>query len=374
MKTAVMYGAGNIGRGFLGQLFYESGYHTVFIDVNEELAAALNRRGSYPLRLLSGDGINDLLIGNVRAVHGHDAEAVANTVASADLMAVAVGANVLPHIAPRIAMGLRRRLGGRPLDILVCENLKDAGLYFRRLLRDCLPAEAHGWFEASVGLVDTSIGRMVPLQTETMRDGDPLRVCAEPYKDLPADRDAFRAGIPELQGLAPYAPFSFYTERKLYLHNMGHALTAYYGDSLGQEYIWQAIETPEVLGAVRGAMRAAAGALAKRHNACAGELNNHVDDLVKRFANRQLGDTVYRVGRDLRRKLAPDDRLVGALRLCREAGADTSGLARGIALALRSSMNDLGMPPERALAEVCGIQPEEPVFSEILGFSKLSDN
>ena len=34
---AVMYGAGNIGRGFIGQLFSQSGYSVSFIDVNKEI-------------------------------------------------------------------------------------------------------------------------------------------------------------------------------------------------------------------------------------------------------------------------------------------------------------------------------------------------
>ena len=34
MKKAVMYGAGNIGRGFIGQLFSQSGYEEAYIDIN----------------------------------------------------------------------------------------------------------------------------------------------------------------------------------------------------------------------------------------------------------------------------------------------------------------------------------------------------
>ena len=43
MKQAVMYGAGNIGRGFIGQLFFESGYETTFIDVNMQIIDRLNK-------------------------------------------------------------------------------------------------------------------------------------------------------------------------------------------------------------------------------------------------------------------------------------------------------------------------------------------
>ena len=60
MKKAVMYGAGNIGRGFIGQLFSESGYEVAFIDVNREIIDQLNRDGQYPVGVLSGTGCREI--------------------------------------------------------------------------------------------------------------------------------------------------------------------------------------------------------------------------------------------------------------------------------------------------------------------------
>jgi mannitol-1-phosphate 5-dehydrogenase len=228
------------------------------------------------------------------------------------------------------------------------------------------------WFMERIGLVETSIGRMVPLQTPELLDGDPLRICVEAYSALPVNRNAFRAGIPDLHGIQPYAPFSFHIERKLYIHNMGHALTAYCGDYCGCEYIWQSIAIPEIKALVRETMCASANALAQKYNVDTHELYAYVDDLVLRFANRQLGDTVYRVGRDLRRKLAPEDRMVGALRACAENAA--GGILLGIALALRFSHNDLAMTAEQSLVEICTLSPEESAYKAILRLYKMAHN
>ncbi len=368
MKKAVIFGAGNIGRGFIGQLFFESGYQTRFIDVNVDIVLALNERRAYPVRILANESHEDILVENVSALDGCDLPRIADAIAEADLMATAVGANVLPRIAPSVAAGLVKRYerGGAPLDILICENLKDAGEVFRAMLLEELPEPVRAWFEERVGLAETSIGRMVPLQTPELQDGDALRVCVEAYASLPVDEAAFKAGIPAIRGIKPYSPFSFYVERKLYIHNMGHALAAYLGDYYGHTYIWEAVNAPVIREAAHSAMTAGADALAKKYDVGAEELYAHVDDLLLRFANRRLGDTVYRVGRDLKRKLAPGDRMTGALRLCMEQGTRYTDIALGIALALRFSHEPLEITPEQALRDICKINENEPVYALIL--------
>ena len=42
-----MYGAGNIGRGFIGQLFSMSGYEIGFVDVNEAVISRLSSDHKY---------------------------------------------------------------------------------------------------------------------------------------------------------------------------------------------------------------------------------------------------------------------------------------------------------------------------------------
>ncbi|MCL1992734.1 MAG: mannitol dehydrogenase [Spirochaetes bacterium] len=371
MKKAVIFGAGNIGRGFIGQLFFESGYYTTFIDVNRTLVRDLNNRHSYPLRILEAStGANtDLLIENVDALDARNIEAITIAVSEADILATAVGAEILPQIALHIANALMRRfeLGAMPLNILLCENLKNAGAIASSLIRSNLPASTHPWFDRNVGLVETSIGRMVPLQTPESMDGDPLRICVESYSTLPANKEAFCKKIPEIIGLQAVSPFSFYIDRKLYIHNMGHALAAYHGDTHGMEFIWQAVGHPGIRAAVYSAMCSCADALVISYGAEKQELYNHVEDLLHRFANRKLGDTVYRVGRNLRRKLAPEDRLVGALRLCQKAGTPIDQLTAGLALAMRFSSSDLKeMSPETILTEICDISPDEKIYTKII--------
>ncbi|MBP3300536.1 MAG: mannitol dehydrogenase [Clostridia bacterium] len=376
MKTAVMYGAGNIGRGFIGTLFSASGYETVFVDVSAPVVEALNRDGEYPVRILSEDSFEDRIIRNVRAVDGTDPSAVAEAIAEADMMATAVGVNVLPKIVPCIVEGLRLRqkINPKPLNILICENLMDADKVLEGLIKSHLSPEESSWFDASVGLVETSIGRMVPLQTEEMKDGNPLRVCVERYDFLPVNKAAFKGEIPQIHNMIPFEPFDFYVKRKLYVHNMSHALCAYLGDLLGLEFIYQSIDRDEVYRLVRGAMEESILALSRKYSVPLGDLSVHVEDLLYRFTNKALKDTCKRVGNDAKRKLSPADRLVGALNLAWEQGVNPVYLSVGVAAALFRYFAENGVEnPSRedavsVLRDHCKLSPDFKPMQMILDY------
>lgn len=336
MKTAVMYGAGNVGRGFLGQLLSESGYEVIFVDIVPELIAVLNERRSYRLRLVSNAGTEEITVRNVRALHASDTEAVATAIAEADLLATAVGGNALPKIAPTIAAGIARRAERgnlSPLDIIVCENLKDAPRLLRTMLAQHLAPVHHAYLAERVGLVDAVIGRMVPLVPEEMRQ-DPSFIMAEPYKVLPVNKAGFVGEIPDIVGLEPRDRFEAYVDRKLYLHNAGHAMLGYLGYQKGLTYGYEALEDPDIRPWLWRAWEEAQKALVAEHGFDPAELQAHVDELRERFANRALGDTIFRLARDPLRKLGRTDRLVGAACLSWAHGIRPEALTLGIGAAL----------------------------------------
>ncbi len=316
---AVHFGAGSIGRGFLGQIYCESGYHTTFVDVVDSVVEALNARGGYPLHIVSDSGTETLHIRNVSAINGKSVETAAAILAKADIASTAVGLHALPHIAPVIARAVALRFekeDAAPLDILVCENLKDGEAHMRALVARHLAPELHPLLEARVGFVEASIGRMVPVITPEQRAKDPLAVWVEPYCELPVDARGFRGPIPPLQYLKPSSDFGAYVERKLFVHNLTHAATAYLGHRRGYAYVYEAIRDVSVRAQVKAAGRETCAALVRKYGMDANALEAHLQDLIARYHNRALADPIARVGRDPARKLGQDDRLIGAMRLC----------------------------------------------------------
>jgi len=337
VKSFIQYGAGNIGRGFIGALFSQAGYKVDFIDVNMELINALNDRHSYPVEIVSNEGSVDVIIENVGGINGMDKEAVITAIANADAMATAVGVNIMPRIVPLITAGIKRRWeqgNESPFNIIICENLIDADKLMKKLMFEELSEAEQVKFEEKIGLVEASIGRMVPVMTEEMRKGDNLRVCVEEYCQLPVDGAAWKGELPEIANLHPFAPFEMYIKRKLFLHNMGHALSAYLGHLNGAAYIWQAVKDPAVKLIAYRAMLESAMALSSHFDFPMMKLVEHIDDLLIRFTNAALGDTVARVGKDAKRKLGATDRFAGALKLCEEEGYGNAYIAAGAAAAL----------------------------------------
>lgn len=378
MKTAVMYGGGNIGRGFIGKVFADSGYEVCFLDIVQDVIDEMNARGQYTVRIVSNAETVDTTVKPVRAVNSLTEQAV-DEIANCAIMATAVGVNVLPRIAPVIAKGAVARMqrGCGPLDIILCENQLGADELMRGWIYGQLTDEQKAWADENLGLVEASIGRMVPPLTPEMRAQDKLLICVEPYSELPVDRDAFRGEIPGLVGLIPYSPFEFYIKRKLFLHNGGHALCAYLGYEKGCEYIWQAIADPRIHDAAKASMMASAQALvAKFGEGVRENVESNVADLLFRFQNRALKDTVARVGADPVRKLRRNDRIVGAALFALEQGVDPSPIVKGIAAALRFDRAEDATAPEvqKALKErgidyvlehYMGLAPDEPLYGMI---------
>ena len=360
-KTAVIIGAGNIGRGFIGQIMSEGGYNVCFVDVAAPVVDALNARGEYPLEIVYSGGSDKKTVKNVSAVNGNDHDAAARAIADADICVTCVGAKAIKYIIPNFVLGVKLRFKENkgPINLLICENLMDADSYIRSLLEPELTLEEL----ATVGLVETSVGRMVPLPDKELLAVDPLIVRAEAYPVLPCDRDAFKGEVPEIKNVIPVSPFRFIIERKLYIHNMGHAVCAYLGMYKGYNYICEAISDPEIRVIVREAMTESALALAKKYEKSAEELIRHTDDLIRRFGNTALGDTCERVGADVPRKLAKSDRLTGASLNVLDMDSHPTYIAAGAAAALLKYAPDDADAAFRQLTGVEGGEYKDTVLA-----------
>ena len=367
--TLLQIGAGNIGRSFVGALFSRAGWNLVFADTNGGLVRLLNERRYYDV-VIKEDGREDrrCRIGPVRAIDARAGGLLAGEIAACDLLSVSVGKDALPKLVEPLAAALSERSvrGRPPLTVIIAENAPGAKAALETGVRGVLGGAFP--LEQSLGLAETSIGKMVPLMKAEDLAADPLQLFAEAYETLIVDESAFFGAPPGVPGLKPVKNIAAWVDRKLFIHNLGHAAAAYLGRQADPAVVTiaRALRLEGVERGVRAAMNAAADALALRYHESysRGELAAHIDNLIVRFGNEALGDTVFRVGRGLARKLGPGDRLAGAMLFCARAGVGFSPIARVYcaALAWPSAPGEV-FPEDDAFRAAYPLSPREAVHS-----------
>lgn len=314
----VLFGAGKIGRSFIGQLFSIGGYEVIFIDINKSVIDALNQKKQYKV-IIKSEKEKILYIKNVSGVHTSDSDRVIAEVATAGIVAISVGLDGLENIFPLLAKGLIKRQAideQYALDIIIAENMRDADVFFSQKLKKLLPEDYP--LNKLVGLIETSIGKMVPIMQKKDLQDDILQIYAEPYNTLILNKRGFKNPIPAIQGLAPKDNMKAWVDRKLFIHNLGHSAAVYLGYLHNHHYVYlyEALEVTKIYNFVRETMMQSAQILIVKYpdEFSINHLTEHIDDLLYRFQNKNLGDTIFRVGCDLNRKLGPQDRLAGAIK------------------------------------------------------------
>ncbi|MDA3940425.1 MAG: mannitol-1-phosphate 5-dehydrogenase [Spirochaetia bacterium] len=376
MNKAVIFGAGNIGRSFIGNIFSSNGLGLTFIDANCALVKELNLKKEYRILIKRNSKANEeILVKNISAIHSSETDKIVECLNESNLCATSVGQGALPKVIPLIAEGIKNRLKSHldPLDIIIAENIRNGADYFRKLL------QKNGLTGDEVGLIETSIGKMVPIMTEEDLSEDPLVLNAEEYNTLILDRKGFKNKIPDFPEIKAVSNIAAWVDRKLFIHNLGHATCAYLGFDKypGRNLIAEVLEDEQIELQVRNVMNEAAAALLKEYpdDFTREDLADHIEDLLFRFQNRALGDTVFRVGKDLTRKLGRDDRILGAIRLCMKHdlpkgeiikvfysalnfyATDQNGLAFKKDVDFLHDASDMGI--DQVVINICGLDPVE---------------
>ena len=337
MSTAVHFGAGNIGRGFVGLLLHQAGYEVVFADVAAPLIDALAAADSYTVHEV-GSGAQDHEVTGFRALNSAQDEAgVVAEIATADIVTCAVGPNVLKFIAPVIAKGLQARdASAGPVAVMACENAINATDRLREFIEAALPDEERDAVLAKAVFANTAVDRIVPAQPE----GAGLDVTVETYFEWAIDRTPFSGSEPEIPGAHYVDGLAASIERKLFTVNTGHATVAYQGFLAGADKISDAVAIPAVRSALEAVLGETSDLLVRRHELDPEVHRAYVAAIIARFENPHLPDTVTRVGRQPLRKLSRDERFVSPAAALAEDGTEPVALLEAMGAALRFDVAD----------------------------------
>ncbi|EPO2918034.1 mannitol-1-phosphate 5-dehydrogenase [Vibrio cholerae] len=333
-KNAVHFGAGNIGRGFIGKLLADADIAVTFADVNEPLVDQLSHQQEYKVKVV-GSECKMETVSHVTAVNSAS-EALIERIIKTDLVTTAVGPTVLDIIAKTIAKGLSARFAAgntQPLNIIACENMVRGTTHLKQQVYQLLTTEEQQQADALVGFVDSAVDRIVPpLQAA---NDDPLEVTVESFSEWIVDEQQFKGEIPHIEGMEKTDNLMAFVERKLFTLNTGHCITAYLGCLKGHRTIREAIEDSSIHAQVKQAMQESGEVLIRRYGFDRALHSAYIEKILSRFANPYLVDEVDRVGRQPLRKLSANDRLIKPLLGTIEYGLPNGMLLKGIAAALK---------------------------------------
>jgi len=363
---AVHFGAGNIGRGFIGAVLQDSGYHVVFADVNAELVADLNSAKSYQVIEL-GEGGQTRTYSDFEAVNSAtERERLVQEIATADLVTSSVGANILPHIAELIAIGLEMRTAEKPAVVIACENAVNA--------TDLLAAEIlrYRQVQSKARFCNTAVDRIVPMQS----DGLFPSVEVETFCEWVIETKNLKGLDFAIPGATMVEELSAYIERKLFTVNTAHCATAYLGQLAGYPTIASAMSDSHIYKQIEDVLEETSAALILKHGFSAMEHHNYVIKTLQRLSSSAIDDKVERVGRQPLRKLSRNERLVSPAAYLAENGRTPRALLSVIAAALVFQSDDdpevaqlqkllTTSTPTALTQDVCGIDPDHPLSIEL---------
>lgn len=307
MSKTFIIGAGKTGRGFIARLCAESGTDVVFVDKNAELIEKLGAAGSFEINYFGG-------VREKTAINRYSAYTWDNAdFSDAGLIFVAVGGQNLADVGEMLGKKL-------PTDtnccIIACENASS-------------PAEK---LTKAMGRTDIPVSEATVFCT-TIEDGG-LNIASENYPYLQCDRARLGGFEPYINAVKLVDNFADFLTRKLYTYNAASCVISYLGALRGHAVYADASNDPIVLELLDYNYTQINAAM------CAEFGYTHKDQaefaMLSRikFTSREIKDTVERNARDVARKLAPGERIIGIMQLISRHGGDASVMEMTAAAAI----------------------------------------
>ncbi|MTT32568.1 mannitol-1-phosphate 5-dehydrogenase [Terrilactibacillus sp. BCM23-1] len=372
MQKVVHFGAGNIGRGFIGALFSESGYEVIFVDIADDIINALNIEGQYNVYTAS-EPQEMMTIQNVSGLNSLKSEdKVIKAIKEAKFITTAIGPSILPHIAPLIAKGLSERIKEtkEKVYVIACENQISATDILKSYIDKQLDPSVVNEMIGSVYFLNSAVDRIVPIQ----HNKEILDVLVESYHEWVVES---AENIPKVAGMKIVPNLAPYIERKLFTVNTGHAVSAYFGFLSGKSTIDETLNDPAIYKMVKETVEETGNYLIKRYKFDPSEHKAYIEKILQRFQNTYLKDDVKRVGRSPIRKLGPEDRLIKPAKEAQKWGLPYTCLANSIAACLRFDVStdkesvelqrlirDEGI--DYVLKTICQLDLEDDLAKEII--------
>lgn len=373
-KEILILGAGNVGRGIVGDIFHQNGYRLLLYRRQEKELQKMKQRGYYTVAIT---GKNRSLVHLIDHFEVVPECLLVKSLAETNLVACCVYEEAFPDICRFLAQAIRARMLSRktnPLNLLLCTNRISAMAGFQKQLFDLLALidpkkQAAAYCRNYVGICQVLVlGASMPASDRILVQ-DEFALEASEHARLEIDRFAFKGEPLRLQGVTMVEQAEQKLCRKVYLGNMRHTMAAFMGSSMHLSSIAQCHRNSYIRGCITAAFREAEQALLQQYSFEEHEYRSWKKEIMEKL-DTPSRDSVLRVAHDPIQKLSREDRFVAPALLCMRYHVLPYQIARGIAygfdykneddrasLELNQYVHGYGI--EAAVMKYCGLNPEQ---------------
>ena len=320
-------GAGAIGKAISGYIFSSLGFETYLADVSKAVVDDINRRKGYNLNSTFIKNVSGLLI---------DDDKTAEIAMKCDYICTSIGTFGLTLLIPKLIEWIEKRItmSDKPLYILLFENDSECDQLIETGILNGL-----GYLPNWLTIVRTSIERMSKIN---IVDNDKFDVISENFIPVIASKEKLiKSSIFKYNKYFDFVDnVNAYYYRKLYTNNLGHAVIAYIGLQRGYETITIAMSDQFIYNILEGALKESCAMLIKKFAFLQNEIDIHIEELLMRYTNEDLNDSLYRLARDPIRKLGRNERIIGTICECYNFDIEPKNIITTFFYALKYQNND----------------------------------
>lgn len=368
---AVILGAGRIGRGFVTELLTLNQVDVTFFDAVPEVVESLNTQKEYTIHVL-GAPEKDLLKTDVKAYGIGDTDALAKCWAEADFIFTACGGKNMPSVGAVLAEAFEKLAAAGKVhtsNIITCENWVDPAKDLKQAILEHLPEEKKQVFEKNVGVSESVVMCTGTGAPDPSKVTNPMDTWVQDMRYLPVDKDRIKGELPTFSYIEFVPAFGDLLKQKIYTNNTSVGTVAYLGKLKGLTYVAESANDPEIEPILDGVYREINEALVKGMGINEESQLQFSKRAKAKYTDPAIIDVVTRIARDPIRKLGPEDRFIGPMKIALGVGVEPKSIALGCAAALYYEN-----PEDEAANELAKLRAEKGIDHILTNISGLDLN
>lgn len=334
---AIILGAGRIGRGFVCELLLSNYVEVVFFDASDDMVKALNEKKEYTIHVLGNEELSTK-VENVKAYSIHDIEQLATSWEESDMIFTACGGKNMPAVGETLGKAFRLLLEKGAVhtsNIITCENWIDPATDLKTAILETLnDEESKDVFEKNTGVSESVIlctGTGAPDPSKVVNEMD---TWVQNLWYLPVDKSRIVGDIPQWNHIQFIDNFGNLLKQKIYTNNTSVASVAFFGRLRGIRRVADAANHPDIEPLLDKVYEEINAALINGMGIDEKSQLEFSKNAKAKYTDYNIVDDVTRIARDPIRKLGPEDRLIGPLKMALKAGVQPKTIALATAAAL----------------------------------------